>query len=236
MKLSSPCIVSLCVNDKCCGFTCLRRDIAPAFTLASPGERHLESAWTVLSVLSGSQVSKLPPPFSPNPFLPVTVFSPQLLTRARTEERGRVGARRGWKSSVSTTSWPAASSEEATPGLKKPKWSCCVFFKGSSSLLDEPMSWFGWLWFANDLFFLQDKERKRSRTAHLLKRQLKCGERERERHSTGDGYWLLIWLLSLSFFSPPLLILMLWLYHLGSNGCCFYSRIPYSPSISAVVR
>ena len=125
MKLSSPCIVSLCVNDKCCGFTCLRRDIAPAFTLASPGERHLESAWTVLSVLSGSQVSKLPPPVSPNPFLPVTVFSPQLLTRSRTEELGRVGAQRGWKSSVSTVSRPAASSEEATPGLKKPKWSCC---------------------------------------------------------------------------------------------------------------
>lgn len=50
VELDSPCTVSLCVNDKCCGFTCLRRDIAPAFTLASPGERHLESAWTVVSV------------------------------------------------------------------------------------------------------------------------------------------------------------------------------------------
>lgn len=55
-EINSP-IVSRCVNDKCCGFTCLRRDIAPAFTLASPGERHLESAWTVVSVLPGSQVS-----------------------------------------------------------------------------------------------------------------------------------------------------------------------------------
>ena len=31
-------IISLC--DKCCGFPCLRRDIALAFTLASPGELH----------------------------------------------------------------------------------------------------------------------------------------------------------------------------------------------------
>lgn len=61
--LTSPCIVSLCVNDKCCGFTCLRRDIAPASTLASPGERHLESAWTVVSVLSGSRVPDFPLPF-----------------------------------------------------------------------------------------------------------------------------------------------------------------------------
>ena len=66
-ELDSPCIVSLCVNDKCCGFTCLRRDIAPAFTLASPGERHLESAWTVVSVLSGSQVTNFSPLLSFNP-------------------------------------------------------------------------------------------------------------------------------------------------------------------------
>ena len=214
MKLSSPCIVSLCVNDKCCGFTCLRRDIAPAFTLASPGERHLESAWTVLSVLSGSQVSKLPPPVSPNPFLPVTVFSPQLLTRSRTEELGRVGAQRGWKSSVSTVSRPAASSEEATPGLKKPKWSCCrcCCCCGGGFLKEAVRYWMSrWADLVGyDLqmtfFFLQDKEKEKtgSRTAHLLRRQLKYGERERERerHSTGDGYWLLIWLLSLSFLSP----------------------------------
>lgn len=59
---NSPGTVSLCVNDKCCGFTCLRRDIAPAFTLASPGERHLESACTVVSVRPGSQVSNCPSP------------------------------------------------------------------------------------------------------------------------------------------------------------------------------
>ena len=73
-ELDSPGTVSLCVNDKCCGFTCLRRDIAPAFTLASPGERHLESAWTVVSVPSGSQVTSSPPPI----LSPSTVNSLQL--------------------------------------------------------------------------------------------------------------------------------------------------------------
>lgn len=43
-------IVSLCDKDKCCGFPCLRRDIALAFTLASPGDLHLnESAAPVSS-------------------------------------------------------------------------------------------------------------------------------------------------------------------------------------------
>lgn len=107
----SPCTVSRCVNDKCCGFTCLRRDIAPAFTLASPGERHLESAWTVVSVFSGAQVTN----FS-HPPTPCSSSQPPAATLPRARKvRSRTGAQPG-----RTVHKVLRRLEEATPGPRKP--------------------------------------------------------------------------------------------------------------------
>lgn len=62
-------IISLC--DKCCGFPCLRRDIALAFTLASPGELH----WVGGTRVGGGGAADPPSP----PPLDVSVFFSCLL-------------------------------------------------------------------------------------------------------------------------------------------------------------